>query len=139
MRISDTVTIDEGELEERFVRASGPGGQNVNKLSTAVELRFDLRRTAALPEDAKARLAGLAGRRLSKDGILVIEAQQFRTQDRNRQDARERLAELIRAALERPRRRRPTKPKFSAKAKRLQSKKTRGQTKQLRGRVSFHD
>lgn len=139
MRISDTLVIDERELQERFVRASGPGGQNVNKLSTAVELRFDLRSSTALPADVKARLSALAGRRLSKDGILVIEAQQFRTQDMNRQDARERLAALIRAALERPRRRRATKPKFSAKVERLQTKKSRGQTKQLRGRVKIHD
>ena len=139
MRINETVVIDERELQERFVRASGPGGQNVNKLSTAVELRFDLRGSASLPDDVKARLAAIAGRRMSKDGVLVIEAQRFRTQDQNRQDARERLAALIRAALERPRHRRPTKPKFSAKVKRLESKKTRAQTKQLRARVRHQD
>lgn len=139
MRVSDTLVIDERELQERFVRASGPGGQNVNKLSTAVELRFDVRGTTVLSDEVKARLAVLAGRRLSKDGILVIDAQRFRTQDQNRQDARERLAELIRAALERPRRRRATKPKYSAKVKRLKSKKSRGQTKQLRGRVTSHE
>jgi ribosome-associated protein len=139
MRISDTLVIDERELQERFVRASGPGGQNVNKLSTAVELRFDMRNSSALSHEVKTRLTALAGRRLSKDGILVIDAQRFRTQDQNRQDARERLVALIQAALERPRRRRATKPKYSAKVKRLQSKKSRGQTKQLRGRVTSHD
>jgi ribosome-associated protein len=139
MRIAENVVIDERDLQERFVRASGPGGQNVNKLSTAVELRFDVRRSVALSEEVKARLESLAGRRMSKDGILVIDAQRFRTQDLNRQDARERLAALIRQALERPRRRRPTKPKFSAKVERLQSKKTRSRTKQMRGRVNVHD
>jgi ribosome-associated protein len=139
MRIAENVVIDERELQERFVRASGPGGQNVNKLSTAVELRFDLRRSTSLSDEVKARLESLAGRRVSKDGVLVIEAQRFRTQDMNRQDARERLTALILQALERPRRRRATKPKYSAKVERLQSKKTRSRTKQMRGRVSVHD
>ena len=101
LKITDQISLDERELEERFVRASGPGGQNVNKVSTAVELRFDVVGSASLPEDVRARLARLAGRRLSDEGILVIRADRFRTQERNREDARERLAELIRKAHDR--------------------------------------
>src|SRR5438105_15176607 len=98
IRINDHIAIDDGELEERFVRSSGPGGQNVNKLSTAVQLRFDVRRSPSLPEDVRARLERLSGRRLTRDGVLVISAQRHRTQERNRQDALDRLIDLIRRA-----------------------------------------
>src|SRR5437867_12200473 len=110
IRIDPRVSIDENELEERFIRASGPGGQNVNKLATAVQLRFDVRRSPALPEDVRARLERLAGRRLTRDGVLVITAQRHRTQERNRADALARLVDLVRRAAVRPVPRRPTRP-----------------------------
>ena len=108
IRITDAISIDEDEIEERFIRASGPGGQNVNKLASAVQLRFDLRGTASLPGDVRERLARLAGRRLTRDGVLVISAQRHRTQERNRADARERLIELVRRAAVPPTPRRAT-------------------------------
>ena len=118
LKITDQISLDERELEERFVRASGPGGQNVNKVSTAVELRFDVVGSPSLPEGVRVRLARLAGRRLSDEGILVIRADRFRTQERNREDARERLAELIRQATIVPKRRVPTKPSRASKERR---------------------
>ena len=127
------IEIDERELEERFIRASGPGGQNVNKLSTAVQLRFDVRRSPSLPDGVRARLERLAGKRLTRDGVLVITAQRYRTQERNREDALERLVELIRAATVRPVVRRPTRPTFASKVRRLEGKKRRGSIKALRG------
>jgi len=133
LKITDEISIDERELEERFVRASGPGGQNVNKVSTAVELRFDVGRSASLPEGVRARLSRVAGRRLSDEGILVIRADRFRTQERNREDARERLAELIRQAAVVPKRRVPTKPSRAAKERRRQEKAQRSRVKRLRG------
>ena len=133
LKITDQISLDERELEERFVRASGPGGQNVNKVSTAVELRFDLLGSASLPEGVRARLARLAGRRLSDEGILIIRADRFRTQERNREDARERLAELIRKATIVPKRRVPTKPSRASKERRRDDKKKRGRVKRLRG------
>ncbi len=132
IRITDSISIDEAELEESFVRSSGPGGQNVNKLSTAVQLRFDVRHSPSLPNDVAVRLAGIAGRRLTKDGVLVILAQRHRTQERNRADARERLIELIRQAAIRPVVRRPTKPTKASRQRRLEGKKHRSGIKSLR-------
>ena len=133
LKITDQISLDERELEERFVRASGPGGQNVNKVSTAVELRFDLLGSASLPEGVRVRLARLSGRRLSDEGILVIRADRFRTQERNREDARERLTELIRRATIVPKRRVATKPSRASKERRRDDKKKRGRVKRLRG------
>ena len=127
------IAIDEAELEESFVRASGPGGQNVNKLSTAVQLRFDARRSASLPDAVAVRLMRLAGRRLTVDGVIVISAQRFRTQDRNRADARERLAELVAEAAVPPMPRRATRPTLASKKRRLDEKSKRSATKRLRG------
>lgn len=132
LRINDRICIPESELEEQFIRASGPGGQNVNKVSTAVELRFDVRRSPSLPDDVRERLARLAGRRLTRDGILVLRAERFRTQERNRADARDRLVRLIRRAAVRPGIRKPTRPTRASVERRLQSKVRRGRIKQLR-------
>jgi ribosome-associated protein len=137
IRITEAITLDEREIEESFIRASGPGGQNVNKLATAVQLRFDARRSPSLPDDVRARMARVAGRRLNKDGVLVITAQRHRTQERNRQDALERLIELIRQATVRPVPRRPTRPTKASKERRLLAKKRRASIKGLRqGRPS---
>ena len=127
------IEIDERELEERFIRASGPGGQNVNKLSTAVQLRFDVRHSPSLPPDVRARLERLAGARLTRDGVLVIIAQRHRTQARNRDDALERLLELIRQAAVAPVKRRPTRPTKASRERRIEGKKRRSGIKRLRG------
>ena len=138
IRITDTISIDEAELEESFVRSSGPGGQNVNKLSTAVQLRFDVRRSPALPNDVAIRLMALAGKRITKDGVLVLIAQSHRTQERNRADAQERLVALIQEAAVRPVPRRATKPPRSSKRERLDTKKRRSSIKKMRqGKPSF--
>ncbi len=132
IHVTGSISIDERELEERFIRASGPGGQNVNKLSTAVQLRFDARRSPSLSAAMRVRLERLAGRRLTRDGVLVITAQRHRTQERNRQDALDRLIELIRRAAVPPVPRRPTRPTAGARERRLQSKKQRSNIKGLR-------
>src|SRR5436190_8289737 len=132
IRVTDTIAIDESELEESFVRSSGPGGQNVNKLSTAVQLRFDVRRTPSLPTDVAVRLMRLGGKRMTKDGVLVLIAQNHRTQERNRAEALERLVALIREAAVRPVPRRATKPPRASKQERIDSKKHRSRTKSLR-------
>jgi len=130
--VTDSISVDESELVEAFVRSSGPGGQNVNKLSTAVQLRFDARRSLSLPNDVSIRLQKLAGKRLTNDGIIVIVAQQHRTQERNRADARDRLFDLIREAAVKPVVRRATKPTKASKTRRLEGKKVRSNVKSLR-------
>jgi ribosome-associated protein len=132
IRVSDRLWIDDRALSESFVRASGPGGQNVNKLSTAVQLRLDLS-ASGLPEEVRARVARLAGKRLTQDGAILIIAQRHRTQERNREDARERLVDLIRRAAVAPTPRRPTKPTLASKRRRLDSKARRSRVKSLRG------
>jgi ribosome-associated protein len=131
--ITDQIAIDPREIAETFIRAGGPGGQNVNKVATAVQLRFDLLHSPSLPEAVKVRAARLAGRRLTADGVLVITAARFRAQERNRADALARLVELLARAAEPPTPRRPTRPTLASKRRRLEGKARRGQVKRLRG------
>ena len=139
IRITDHIALDESELVESFIRASGPGGQNVNKLSTAVQLRFDVRGSPSLTDEVRARLERLAGRRLTREGVLVITAQSHRTQERNRADALDRLVELIRQAAVRPVPRRATKPTKASRRRRVDDKKRRGGIKAMRGNPRSDD
>src|SRR5437763_6658230 len=132
LRITDSLNLDERDFDERFVRASGPGGQNVNKVATAVQLRFDIRHSPNLPEDVRERLVRLAGSRLTRDGIIVIAAQRHRTLERNRKDALDRLVQLIRRAAVAPAIRRASKPPAASRERRLQSKRRRALVKDLR-------
>ncbi len=132
LRITSTLVLGEDEIEERFVRSSGPGGQHVNKVATAVQLRFDVRRSPSLPDHIRDRLLLIAGNRISEDGILIIEARRFRTQERNRRDARERLISLLRHAIIVPKIRKPGRPTAASRAKRIEAKKRRGIIKRLR-------
>jgi ribosome-associated protein len=132
LEITDRISIDDSELHESFVRASGPGGQNVNKVATAVQLRFDARHSPSLPAGVRARLEKIAGNKVSSEGVIVITANRHRTQAQNREDARDRLVELIRRALVVPKVRRPTKPTYGSKVRRGEEKRRRSEVKQLR-------
>ncbi len=132
LRVTDTIAIGEEEIREESVRASGPGGQNVNKVATAVQLRFDVLRSPSLPEDVRFRLVRLAGKRLTKEGVLVIDARTHRTQESNRREARERLVEIVRKAVPRPKIRRPTRPTRAARERRLEEKRRRSAVKRQR-------
>ncbi|HZH11790.1 MAG TPA: alternative ribosome rescue aminoacyl-tRNA hydrolase ArfB [Microvirga sp.] len=134
IQVTTSIALDEAELQENFIRASGPGGQNVNKVESAVQLRFDVRNSPSLPEDVKARLERIAGKRLTNEGVLIITAQRFRTQERNREDAVSRLVDLVRQAAERPKPRRPTRPTLASKKRRLEAKGRRSEIK--RGRMA---
>lgn len=139
MRITPTLAIDDADIEEQFVRASGPGGQNVNKVATAVQLRFDAARSAAIDDSMRERLRTIAGSRMTDEGVLVIDARRHRTQAKNREDARARLVELLRQAAIPPRRRRKTRPSVASKQRRIDTKRRRAETKEARGRVRSDD
>ena len=139
LKVGPNLFIDESELHERFVRSSGPGGQNVNKVATAVQLRFDVAQSPSLPEPVRERLFRIAGARITRDGVLVMVARRFRTQERNRADARERLAALIRRAAVSPKPRRPTKPSLVARQKRIEIKRKVGNKKRLRAKPPKDD
>jgi ribosome-associated protein len=135
IQITPNIAIDKSELREDFIRASGPGGQNVNKVATAVQLRFDVTHSPSLPDDVRERLIRLAGRRVTEEGVLIIDARRFRTQERNRQDAVDRLVGLIRKAAEEPKVRRKTRPSSASRERRLENKHHRSETKRLRSSV----
>ena len=139
IKVTNSISLDEDELQESFIRASGPGGQNVNKVESAVQLRFDVRNSPSLPEDVKERLEQIAGSRLTNDGVLIITAQRFRMQERNREDAVNRLVELVRHATERPKPRRPTRPTLASKKRRLEAKGRRSEIKKGRGKGAGYD
>jgi ribosome-associated protein len=135
IRVTQTIFISEKEIEERFIRSSGPGGQNVNKVATGVQLRFDAARCPSLTDPVRRRLAALAGTRMTQEGILIIDAHQFRTQEHNRRDALSRLIDLLQKAAQKPKRRYATKPSYASKGRRLESKRRQSITKRTRGRA----
>ena len=136
IHITSDIVIDESEIHEEFIRSSGPGGQNVNKASTAVQLRFDVAGSISLPSDVRRRLIQIGGKRITSSGVLIIKAQRYRTQEKNREDALDRLVELVRKAVEKPKLRRKTRPSQKSKEKRLERKRQRGQTKTSRKTVT---